>query len=329
MEIRINISSNYSERAKSKEIMNQVNEILKDVFGGTIELDGVEECIGGKEVPGAYLEYAKTEQCHKTDELYLIRFKTDDYKYFCDRIREAITVMKPLFTAAKAFVSLTKSNKEGLAAIAHRVDKHFERPTRFGHLVVDDIDHGGDYGCIVGATYKDDGYEITEITREAIAPAGCTVFDEVATHMLNRELLNIEWMSPSVSMAVAINDMKLAMSRCANKHDRYHTAIIAVPDEAGQDKEYIAVAYVQSMAGGTAVTRATRYNKDYPDGAALSCYELERVPLFADNVKTTVCDGEGFDSEDKANAAYNGTMRDAAGMCRQRYPDVKAEKSQW
>lgn len=327
MEIKIGITSTYSERDKSKELMNQINEILEDVFGGTIELDDTEEFVGGKEVPGAYLEYAKTEQGYKTDELYLIRLKTDDYKYFCDRTGEAITVMKPLFTAGKAIFSLFNSVKEGLAAIAHRVDKHFERPTKYGYLVVDDIGRGGDYGCIVGATYKDDGYDIKEITREGIAPVGRTVFDEVATHMLNREFLNIVWMPEGKSMANTVDAMKLDMDRRANKYDRYHTAIITIPDDDGQDKEFIAVAYTQKLTGECTATRAMTYNKAHPDGEEMCDYELEYVPLFDDDVKTDVCDGEGFDSKDKADAAYNETMRDAAGACRGRYHIVKAEKS--
>ena len=308
MELKIKAKLDYMETASIAKIARNIMGALRlmgidtDDIGTTTEsvnefLDTLRDP-NGREFPGYRLKFTGT----MADGELTIQMKNDDFAAVGDQVDNTVDACIPVLlsvaSAAKQFKTVGKVIDAANRAIAQR----FERPIRYGMTVIDVMDR---YGFIVGALYRNDGYDVVEMVRTKFVKDGEIYFDDVATKLLGDMRSRIEWRACEYSDANAAFIRE--MDRAADEHSTYHIGMLIPkcvsllnPKLHGKPYDLLMIVYRKNIAGTKTIIRSRSYRTNGVSDDVIDLNDLRDDDIFVENLADTL-----YSDQKSAESVFN------------------------
>lgn len=307
MELKIKAKLDYMETASIAKIARNITGALRlmgiDMDIGTTTAD-VKEFLdtlrdpNGREFPGYRLKFTGT----MTDGELTIQMKNDDFAAVGDQVDNLMDAYTPMLLSAVSAVKQFKTIGNVIDTANRVIAQRFERPIRYGTTIIDVMDR---YGFIVGALYRNDGYDVVEMVRTKFVKDGETYFDDVATKLLGDMRSQVEWRTCEYSDANAAFIRE--MDKAADDHSTYHIGMLIPkcvsllnPKLHGKPYDLLLVVYRKNIAGTKAIIRSRSYRTNGVSDDVIDLNDLRDDDIFVENLNDTV-----YSDQKSAESVFN------------------------
>ena len=258
MEIKISVKSSETERDNLNTLCRECGEMVDESCNYEDAVDYVKEAINsihtpdGRDFPGYYAKAEGTV----SDGSITLSIMEDDFIFFTNMMRDVTTHLKPIFTLGKTIIHQAISLGTTFRDMGNRCVQRFARPVKYSIM---DVDATTRYGFIVGAVYRDDGYETKEVYRTHTTRHDCEYFDEVATSLLEKRVKEGCDLIISENIGDAIEALKDDIGIYTDSYIEYRGGLVEYKNIAELQYGVAAIIYATGYEGYRSVVKSTNY----------------------------------------------------------------------